>query len=263
MACGKPAVRIMLHPGRESERAGYAMCKECATKAHEAGGRSVKQGESYFPMVDSLAGQPPSTKRNDEDELDDVEAAPEVSDPGKIERVGSLAKEQVRLLEQIEAKEAELKKLNEALRANVEAHLPEAMSQAEMTYFELTNGGSVEVKKIVRAGIPSKDSKKPEAAAIRKKALAWLMKHAPDIVKHSIVIQFGMEDDAFFKKFLRDLAKRKKPVKATVDDSVHAGTLGRYVREMDEANKTVPEELLGVHRVTIAEVKLAKVSSEA
>lgn len=253
VACGAPAVMIVEHAGKAGERAGYFMCRDCAGKAIKRGGKAVAQGESYVPVMVTATGPVykavPNAQRAEEMLDDDMEAAPvEVSDD-KIRLVATLSKTQLELRDQIANVEKHLEGLYGKLKTNMEVDLPEAMSTAGMKDFTLTNGARVEVKKVVRASIPK---------AHMEEGLDYMDEVAPDLVKHTVTIQFDKKDRSFFNKFCRDLAKRKRPVNADIKRTVHAGTLSAWVRQKDEAGDPWDEhveEILGVFRNTSAEVK--------
>lgn len=237
--CGKPADFIVRHKGKVEERAGYFMCQECMNKAVRAGGKVILRGEAYVPL------HPPRNAKEPEELLDDVEEAPIEIDDAKVKKISALASQQLDLIERIKAKEEELKALQLALKTNMEADLPNAMSECGVENFTLTGGASVAIEKIVRASIPKTHL---------NEGLAFMRDKAPDLVKHTITIQFDRKDQKFFAKFMRDLAQRKRPVDASIKDSVHAGTLSAYVRRCDEEGVALPEDILGIFRTTAAKV---------
>lgn len=263
--CGRPATCIVHYPERKNEKA-LSMCDPCGHhNVKNRGARYVMESEPYTlakiaaPTPEAIArnlgpaptsdGKPrPNTVEID----DDVEAAPTATDD-QLKRVSTLAQQQLKLLDEIAALEEQLSRKNIAYKVNLEKDLPEAMSQCGMLDFTLSNGASVEIKKVVRAAIP---------AAHKDKGIEYMLKAAPDLVKHKIEIEFGMKDSKFFNKFLRDLKQRKTPVNAKITDSVHGSTLSKYVRECDEESKPVPEDILGVFRSTTAEVKRPKMGKD-
>lgn len=175
-----------------------------------------------------------------------VEAAPEPSDD-QLRKVARLAEQQQILIREIAELEAALQIKHQALKTNQEVDLPEAMTAAGLRDFSLTDGTEIGIRQIISASIPK---------ATQDQAFAWLEKHnAGSLIKRVITIEFGKGEEAWAKKFLADLAKRKKKVKATVKQSVHAQTLGAYVREMSNKHIVVPDKLLGVFRLRKAEIK--------
>jgi hypothetical protein len=158
-------------------------------------------------------------------------------------RVIALGNEQVKLRREIAALEAQLAAKSLALKTNVEADLPQAMSEAGVEKFTLTGAIEVGITKVVRASIPKADS---------EPGLDWIDKNAPDLIKRELRIQFDRTEEKFFHKFMRDMKKRKKQPRMKYERTVHPQTLGKFVRERDAAGKGVPEKALGVYRVTAA-----------
>jgi hypothetical protein len=186
--------------------------------------------------------------------IDDVEEAPEASD-SQLKKVAHLVQAQLDLQAEIASLEATLAIKNAALKTNVEADLPAAMSECGIKTEDklVIRGATVELKKLVAASIPE---------AHKAAGIAWMEENAPDLVKHTITIEFGLHDAKFFAKFQRDLAQRKKPVKSTQRDTVLPQSLGKFVRERDAAGLGVPEQILGVYRRTVAVVKPPKASQD-
>lgn len=183
--------------------------------------------------------------------LDDVEPAPEATD-AQLKRVSTLAQAQLALVVEIEKLNDQLAQKMAALKTNMESDLPAAMSEAGQEKCKIAGGATVEVKKLVVASIPK---------ALRQEGLAYMEKAAPDLVKHTVSIEFGRGDAKFFEKFIRDLGKRKKPVNATIEDTIAPQTLGKFVRDRDKEGVGVPEDILGVFRKRIATVTLPKLKA--
>jgi hypothetical protein len=183
-----------------------------------------------------------------DEQLDDYEAAPDATD-AQMKGVAALSLHQLELNRSIAAAETALAMLKAQLKVNMESDLPLAMSACNMEKLTLTGGVLVEVRKVVAASIPS------DKAA---EGLAWMEKNAPDLVKHTNAIEFPRAEDKFFKKFLRDLANRKRPVNASSKDYVNPQTLGKFVRDRDKEGLSVPEDILGVFRLTRAVVSSPK-----
>jgi hypothetical protein len=164
---------------------------------------------------------------------DDVEAKAPPSDT-QLKGVRDLAadlyarrREVEKLQEQITAHEA-------AIHVLEEKTIPDAMREIGMKNFALSNGFSVEIEPYVYGHV----LKEHEPAFFE-----WLEKNGLGaIIKHWITVTFGREDDKFFKKFLRDLAARKKPVQFDRKDAIHASTWKAFFKERLDAEKagTIP-----------------------
>lgn len=255
--CGRPAFFIV----RNKDPKQYAMCDMCTDHNVENRGASiVKQGEKYEladltqptakQIAESLAGPLSHDPKNSTPELDIEEAPAATGD--QLKNITNLAKAQIVLLAEIAAMEDVLTAKKQALKANQETDLPEAMTAAGMKSFELTDKTGAEI-----AGVTIKEI---VAASITKanlpRALPYMEKHAPGLIKRVITVKFGKDDDAWAKKFMADMAKRKKKLDATVTETVNPQSLGAWVREKDAANEAVDEKLLGVFRVRKAIVDL-------
>jgi len=171
----------------------------------------------------------------------DVEAAPEASDK-QLKQISTLVQAMVKLQGEVDQAQAVLKDKMQAFQAISEVALPEAMSAAGYTAPTKMKIAGMQVEFVTKHDAHISKDRQAEA-------YAWLEKNGHgDLIKHAINITFGKDEEAYFKKFIRDLAKRKKPVKAEIKDSVHTGTLGAFVREKIAAGD-LPEKamtLLGV-----------------
>jgi len=142
---------------------------------------------------------------------------------------------------------AEAKALADEIEVLETKVIPDAMAKIGMTRFELTGGFEVSVEK----GVTGSITKEHKAAAHE-----FLEKNNyGSLIKRVITIEFGMGEEKWAAKFLRDLAARKRPLKFDRTDAVHAGTLKKFVRERIEAEnagtvppeKKLPRDLFGVY----------------
>ncbi len=268
LQCGAPAVAIMRDPRDDgAEPVGYAMCADCA---RDTGWTAVRKGQRYQPVISDSLDKLRNAKNEAEsldvdtadsasnaDDVEIEEAPPPPED--KLKAITELAREQLRLLRKEALLKKELAEVTEQLNANQMAKLPKAMSEADVEEFQLKGGYGVAIEKFVHASIPSLSAKnmtKDEAKEKNERGIAYMDEQAPDLVKNLISIEFGRGEEKFFAKFLRDLAQRKRPVKAAFTRSVHASTLGKWVRERIEKGMSVDEEALNVHRTVKALVTL-------
>ena len=75
------------------------------------------------------------------------------------------------------------------------------------------------------------------------KAIAYIKKHEPDMIKTTYVIEFGLGEEVKRKKF-EDLLKQKK-IEYSSSFGVPWNTLTAWVKEQIEAKKSPPLKLLG------------------
>lgn len=159
---------------------------------------------------------------------------------------------------ELDTAEMELKRLNEQVKlaeARVtrwrEQVLPELMRRAGSSEWRSLNGNlQIKLEKTYHASIPVEDEEK------RAKALAWFETNGLGrIVKRKFVIEFGKDDEAWAKKFERDMAQRKRPLQVEKTMDVHPSTLKKFVKETLEAGGDLPMDLLQVHVRNVAKVK--------
>jgi len=145
--------------------------------------------------------------------------------------------------------EDELKAATDRLTLMEEKIIPDLMEKADSLKITTADGLMIEVKEQVFTSI--KEENKP-------KAFAWLEKNKlGDIIKRQFVIKFGKGDEAWAKKFQRDLLKRKKPLNSEVSRNIHPGTLKKTVTDiLEEGKLNLPLEVFGVHRRKVAEVSI-------
>lgn len=189
-----------------------------------------------------------------EDEQLDVEPAP-IPQDAALKNIAHLARRYTDLEGEIAHLEATLKTKKDEWRALREGALPLALTEVGMTKFTMTGGANVTLKTGYVASITE---------ANRAAAHEWLEDHGHgSIIKHEIKIVFGKGEEAWARKFLRDLAKRKRPLRFDRKDTVHPQTLGAFVRETIAAAKAegqspeavIPFPLLGVFELRYAEVE--------
>jgi len=190
-------------------------------------------------------------------ESNEVEAA-ETATPQQLSTILALARQQAKLAAEVVKAEEDLKAKKDALKQSAEIALPNALRDAGLDQMPLGEGWMVKLKTTL-AGYISEENKPA--------AHTWLEDHGMGgIIKHLITITFGRDEDKFFNKFLRDLAKRKNPVEATRKDGVNTATLSAMIREQvakaQEAGldprQALPFDLLGVYQVTTAELVAPK-----
>lgn len=146
--------------------------------------------------------------------------------------------------------------------------LPELMDSVGVTGLDLANGYRLELKPVFRASLPAKstienadDEERPQLLRRLKDGLTWLRKHkAADLVKNTLRIDLGKGQDAAAKEFAA-LAKR---LKVTIDrsETVHPGSLSKFLKEKMETGAEVPFDTFGVFSGRKAEIKAPKKGKE-
>ena len=178
---------------------------------------------------------------------DYVDENPDVSEDA-MARLSKLAQDQLDAIALVESLEQQLKDAKASLRAISEHRLPDLMDELELEEFKTKNGTEIKVGEAIRGSIPEDN---------KEKAFAYLEEtNNGKIIKNQFVIEFGKGDEAWAKKFQRDLNRRKKKLNTKVKKSVHPQTLYGFVREQLEAGVDFPMDLFGVFRQRFAKVKI-------
>ena len=168
-----------------------------------------------------------------------------IPENASIKQISELAKRQVGLIDQIDKKELELKKLEEDLRQVSEVDLPQAMFEAGVSSFTLENGMKVSTKDDVYASIPK---------AKEEEAHEWLNANGfGGIIKHVVSASFGKEEDSRAAELIT--AAKQLGLNPEDKRSVHSATLKAFVKEQLVQGKNIPLELFGAVQVTKATVK--------
>lgn len=176
---------------------------------------------------------------------DEIESAP-APKQGELSAIRDLATELYKA-------DRDLAKLEEAVvakKAEIDAlttvRIPAALAAVGMKGFDLEAGFRVEVEDVVKGSILIEN---------KPRAYAWLDAHNHPIVKRVVTVSFGRDESAWAKKFLADMAKRKKPLRAEIKESIHDGTLQKFTKEMIEKERAgelppgevLPRDLIGVY----------------
>lgn len=154
--------------------------------------------------------------------------------------IAGAALEQKRAEAEVARLEDELKAAQNKLRDIAERQLPELMDAAEMTTCETRDGIVVKIREKIRGSIP----KGKEAPAFE-----WLGDHGHDkLIKRRVIIEFNREDAAWARKFEADMRRRKRPLNAKIEETIHPSTLSSFVTEQLQAGVDIPLTTFGVFR---------------
>ena len=154
----------------------------------------------------------------------------------EIDNIANLSEEVIKLQQlekNIKAKEQDLKSLKEtAEKISVEV-IPTLMGEMSLSSLKLSDGSSVEIKKIYGASIPVEK---------REAAFNWLRNNdLGDIIKNEITVSFGRNEDNKAGDYAR-LAQSQgyQPAQKL---KVEPMTLKALLRERSEAGKEMPSDL--------------------
>jgi len=154
-----------------------------------------------------------------------------------------LAHDQVEAETKVAEAEAQLDRSKKRLRDICENQIPELMDEEGLSTFKTDDGIEITVKKEVRASISKERA---------PKAFQWLRENGhAKLIKRKITVQ--ARDDAHGDEIIKKLGKEE----VTDQPSVHAQTLGAFVREMMSKGKSLPTDLLGIHVQAVSKVKLS------
>lgn len=158
---------------------------------------------------------------------------------GLADKQESLEAEIETLGETLESKKEELRKL-----ANVE--IPGLLSGLTGS-LRLPDGRTIELAEYIRASIAG-DKAGP--------ATEWMEeKGHGNLIKREFIISFNKEDEAWAKKFERDLARRKKPLAVKIKRTVHHKTLEAWVKEQLAKGVALPKDVFGIYHQKVSKVK--------
>jgi len=164
-----------------------------------------------------------------------------------LAELSRLADQQMDKAVEVEKAEAELKRVTDEYRQIAEVDIPELMQELGLEEFKTTSGLIITIKEAVRASI---------LAAQKAAAFRWLRENGHGaLIKRVVKLQFGMGDDELAQAAIDKLGD---DYDIDDDSSVHAGTLKKFVKEMQAEGKEVPETMFSIHRQRVAGIKTKK-----
>lgn len=177
----------------------------------------------------------------EDDFLDTMETEVRDQDVARISRLANRLKK----LEELHGLlEKQLEDTEKEMRHVAEIDLPEAMLEAGVSSFALTDGTKLAVEEKTYSNIP-KDK--------QTEAYAWLRNNGfADIIKTEIKVPFNRGDDAEAIGLKDEL--KAKGIKFAATESVHYQTLNAFVREQLERGTDLPMDLITVHKARKAVV---------
>lgn len=165
-----------------------------------------------------------------------------------LKELALLAERQVDLERQKKELEEQLKKVDQDLHQVSGVDIPAVMDAIGMADFMLKSGERITVQRKIKASIPK---------AKQEAAFKWLRDNGHgSIIKNNVTASFGRGEDDKANK----LKQKLHEAGYTVDhkESVHAQTLGAFVREQIERGEEVPADLLGVFEYNLTKISNPK-----
>ena len=154
----------------------------------------------------------------------------------EIDNIANLSDEVIKLQQlekNIKAKEQDLKSLKETAGKISGEVIPTLMGEMSLSSLKLSDGSSVEIKKIYGASIPVEK---------REAAFNWLRSNdLGDIIKNEVTVSFGRNEDNKAAEYA-SLAQSQgyQPAQKL---KVEPMTLKALLRERTEAGKEMPSDL--------------------
>lgn len=167
-----------------------------------------------------------------------------------------LGEEMLRLEREISDLE-ELLKVKRSAAADIKTkRLPEAMTQAGLTNFGLTAGGTIEIVDFVSGSLP-KESENKEEENKRDAAIRYLEElNGVGIIKNTIRLEFSKSQHNEALNLFGEL--KEKGFEPELKHDVHPQTLMAFVRERLRNGESIEPEKLGCYVGRVAKVSLPK-----
>ncbi len=175
--------------------------------------------------------------------------AAEADEPlASLGELNDLAERQAKAEARVAKIEAELAAAQADLKDIAEKLLPDAMDALGIADFKTRSGLKITIDETIRASIPK---------ARTLEAYAWLRAHNHEaLIKRVVALAFGKGEDAKARETMQMLAE--KGLKPQDVESVHAQTLGAFVREKLKKGDELPLDLFGVHRQRASKIEVPK-----
>lgn len=188
--------------------------------------------------------------------LDDV--APASNELGAI---ADMAQQMYDLQTEIIKSEESLKQKKQDLTKLAEQSLPDLMQELNIKDFTLTNGAKIKVDDIVSASVPSTGSieradghERMELEMRQQHCFDWLRANgAGDLIKNSVLVQFGRSEDKDCDTFAEELRDRKLFYKRAI--GVHPAQLNAFVKERISEGKSIPHDLFKTYTGRKAKIR--------
>ncbi len=179
--------------------------------------------------------------------LEDAET-PLAPDDSAIKKIATLAAVQLMIQRSIARLEEELKEEAQALKDIAEKALPDAMAEAGVNSFELSDGSKISVKPFYGASI-TQENEKP--------CFAWLEGNGHGALIKKEVTATPPRDDAQAYIDLK-IFLDKAGLGYKVKEAVHQGTLNAFVKEQVEKGADFPMDTFKVFSGRKAKITEAK-----
>lgn len=177
----------------------------------------------------------PSNQPDDPSELEGME---DTKPTATLENIAVWSDRYIELDKELKTLDEYASKLEEEQRLIEEVNLPTVMAELGMEKFSMKDGFKLSIEQKFQGSVVIKDEEKS------KKQLEWIESvQGSEIIKFDITCSFGKGDEAEAKELMKLLTDLGFAFKAK--RSVHAGTLGTFVKEKIKLGEEVPLDNLG------------------
>lgn len=133
--------------------------------------------------------------------------------------------------------------------------LPDAMSEAAMTTFALTDGTKIAVEDFVSGSLPKEDPDKPETVAARAAAIKFLEDNeAGGLIKNVITVEFEKSQHNEALSLAQDL--RDKGFAVNVKSDVHPQTYMAWARDALKQGLNLDADLMNLFIGRVAKLDI-------
>ncbi len=168
-----------------------------------------------------------------------------------LQNISTFASRALELQAQIEQAEAYLKGLKDELQLIEEGNLPSVMQECGLIEFKLSDGSKITIRPAFQGGIVKEDLDK------RRVQIDWVAENGgKSLIKDSFDIVFSKNEYEQAQQVKKLLDLNAVPYKES--ETVHAASLGAFIKEKISNGEVVPLEELGWRYFQKATIKKAK-----
>jgi hypothetical protein len=168
-----------------------------------------------------------------------------VPDDSDLRILSLLAEKLVQKTKELDERKKEVEALQLELRQLSEKDIPDKLFELGISSFRLADGTEISTRPEVYCGISEMN---------REKAFTWLTENGyADLIKNVVSVSLGRGEN----EIAEQLASAAADLGLTAEQkkTVHPQTLKAWIKERDERNVPIPDELFSVYRVNKARIK--------
>jgi hypothetical protein len=174
---------------------------------------------------------------------------PEAPKTEELEQLSSLVDQTLKVEDEIEELDAELKKKKLHHIKLTETDIPGVMNKVKMKKFTTTDGFDVEIKPVIRANVPE---------ANKSKVFKWLRANNHGaMIKTLLQISISPGQEKELQKLLGMKAMDKFPDRK-MNGSIHYQTLVSFIKKEKEKDAAFPMSMFNAVEIDQAKIKAPK-----